>query len=81
MSSSDKRVHFGLGDEKQISSIEIRWPRGAVQTLKDVTADRILKVEEDVGHASACPLPAESRPFVWPFVGHASACQASGARP
>jgi len=58
MSSSDKRVHFGLGDEKQISSIEIRWPRGAVQTLKDVAADRILKVEEDVGHASACP-PAE----------------------
>ena len=59
MSSSDKRVHFGLGDEKQISSIEIRWPRGGVQTLKDVAADRIMKVEEDVGHASACP-PAES---------------------
>jgi hypothetical protein len=47
MSSSDKRVHFGLGDEKAISSIEIRWPRGAVQTLKDVAADRILKVEEE----------------------------------
>jgi hypothetical protein len=51
MSSSDKRVHFGLGPEKQIPSIEIRWPRGAVQTLKDVAADRILKVEEEVPHA------------------------------
>jgi len=50
MSSSDKRVHFGLGGEKQIASIEIRWPRGAVQTLKDVAADRFLKVEEDVSH-------------------------------
>ena len=46
ISSSDKRVHFGLGAEKQISSIEIRWPRGAVQQVKDVAADRFLKVEE-----------------------------------
>jgi enediyne biosynthesis protein E4 len=46
MSSSDKRVHFGLGKEKQVKSIEIRWPRGALQTLTDVAADRFLKVEE-----------------------------------
>jgi hypothetical protein len=46
ISSSDKRVHFGLGVEKQISSIEIRWPRGAVQQLTNVTADQFLKVEE-----------------------------------
>jgi enediyne biosynthesis protein E4 len=46
ISSSDKRVHFGLGAEKQISSIEIRWPRGAVQRLTNVAADRFLKVQE-----------------------------------
>jgi hypothetical protein len=46
MSSSDKRVHFGLGAETKIASIEIRWPSGTVQTLKDVKPDRILKVEE-----------------------------------
>jgi hypothetical protein len=46
MSSSDKRVHFGLGGEKGIASVEIRWPRGTVQTLTDVAADRFLKVEE-----------------------------------
>ena len=46
ISSSDKRVHFGLGTEKQVSSIEIRWPRGAVQKLTDVSADRILKIDE-----------------------------------
>ena len=46
ISSSDKRVHFGLGGEKQISSIEIRWPRGAVQQLTNVAADRFVKVEE-----------------------------------
>lgn len=46
MSSSDKRVHFGLGPESKIASVEIRWPRGTLQTLKDVFADQILNVEE-----------------------------------
>ena len=46
MSSSDKRVHFGLGPEKAIASLEIRWPSGAVQTLKKVRADQILTIKE-----------------------------------
>jgi enediyne biosynthesis protein E4 len=46
MSSSDRRVHFGLGRESAISSIEIRWPGGRVQTLSDVKADQILRVRE-----------------------------------
>jgi len=45
LSSSDRRVHFGLGSEKS-AAVEIRWPGGAVQTLKDVAADQILKIEE-----------------------------------
>lgn len=46
MSSSDKRVHFGLGQETKISSIEIRWPRGIQQVLKNVAADQFLKIDE-----------------------------------
>jgi len=46
MSSSDKRVHFGLGAETKIASVEIRWPSGIRQTLLNVTADQILTVEE-----------------------------------
>ena len=46
LSSSDRRVHFGLGQENSAASIELRWPSGIVQTLKDVPADRILQVEE-----------------------------------
>jgi hypothetical protein len=46
MSSSDKRVHFGLGAETEISSLEIKWPSGIVQTLKNVKADQILRVDE-----------------------------------
>ena len=52
ISSSDKRVYFGLGAEKQVSSIEIRWPRGAVQQLTNVAADRFLKVEEPAAVAA-----------------------------
>ncbi|HET9318957.1 MAG TPA: CRTAC1 family protein [Bryobacteraceae bacterium] len=46
MSSSDRRGHFGLGGEKSAASIEIRWPSGLVQTLTNVAADQILKIEE-----------------------------------
>ena len=46
MSSSDKRVHFGLGTEKEIRAIEIRWPRGKVQLLSNVKPDQFLRVEE-----------------------------------
>ena len=46
MSSSDRRVHFGLGSEKSAAAIEVRWPSGVLQTLKNVAADRILKIEE-----------------------------------
>jgi enediyne biosynthesis protein E4 len=45
-SSSDIRPHFGLGPDKQVADIEIRWPSGNVQHLKNVTADQILTVRE-----------------------------------
>jgi hypothetical protein len=46
MSSSDRRVHFGLGREKSIARVEIRWPSGIVQNLDQVAVDQILKIEE-----------------------------------
>ena len=46
LSSSDKRVHFGLGADASAQTIEIRWPSGIRQTLKNVAADQILQVDE-----------------------------------
>jgi enediyne biosynthesis protein E4 len=46
LSSSDKRVHFGLGQAKLVDTIEIRWPSGIHQTIRHVLADQILKVDE-----------------------------------
>jgi hypothetical protein len=45
-SSSDKRVHFGLGADTLIREIELRWPSGTVQELHNVKVDQILKVTE-----------------------------------
>jgi hypothetical protein len=45
LSASDKRVHFGLGADTT-ATMEIRWPSGIRQTLKDVPTDQILQVEE-----------------------------------
>ncbi len=46
LSSGDKRVHFGLGTAAVAATIEIRWPSGNVQTIRNVRADQILEVEE-----------------------------------
>jgi hypothetical protein len=45
VSASDKRLHFGLGDAG-IAQIEVTWPSGAEQTLKDVAADQFLEIRE-----------------------------------
>lgn len=48
LSSSDPRAHFGLGNSPVAQAIEIRWPSGIIQTLKNVAGDRILLLEEPV---------------------------------
>jgi hypothetical protein len=45
-SSSDRRVHFGLGSSTFVKLIRIRWPSGIVQTLQDTKADQFLTVTE-----------------------------------
>ena len=45
-SSSHHGVHFGLGKVDKIDKIEIIWPGGKVQVLRNVTADGVLQVRE-----------------------------------
>ena len=49
LSQNDLRVHFGLGAATKIASVEIRWPSGKVETLKDLGADRFYAVLEGQG--------------------------------
>jgi len=52
-SSSDKRVHFGLGKAAVIDRIELSWPTGVKQVLTDVKADQVLTVVESAQSAAA----------------------------
>ncbi len=45
-SSSAGPVHFGLGPNRSVDLVEIHWPSGIVQQMKDVAGDRIVEVTE-----------------------------------
>jgi len=45
-SSSDKRVYFGLGSAGVVDAIELTWPSGIKQVLKNIKADQVLTVTE-----------------------------------
>jgi enediyne biosynthesis protein E4 len=44
--SRDPRPHFGLGAFKTVKQLEIRWPSGTRQVLKDLPADKVDRIEE-----------------------------------
>lgn len=52
LSASDKRVHFGLGQDEVAESVEVRWPSGIVQKISKVRGDRILQIEEAEGETT-----------------------------
>ena len=52
-SSSDCRVHFGLGASSKAREIEILWPSGTKQILKDVAGDRVVTIEEPKAQSAA----------------------------
>ncbi len=48
-SSSDPRVHFGLGDAAHIDEIEVHWPDGQIESLKPPPVDCIVTVQQGRG--------------------------------
>jgi len=49
ISQNDLRVHFGLGKAAKVDVLEIRWPSGQVDTLKDVKPNQLIYVREGEG--------------------------------
>ena len=49
LSSSDPRVHFGLGEAAEAKSVTVRWPDGTLETFGDFTADRFVTLERGTG--------------------------------
>lgn len=57
--SSDLRLHFGLGNAKEIERLELVWPGGTTEVLRELAPGRILTIEEGKG-------VVESEPFRMP---------------
>ena len=49
ISQNDLRVHFGIGKCEKVDLLEIRWPSGLVDSLKDVKANQLVYVKEGLG--------------------------------
>jgi enediyne biosynthesis protein E4 len=48
-SQNDLRVHFGIGKAESVELLEIRWPSGLVETLKDIKPNQVIFVKEGEG--------------------------------
>jgi hypothetical protein len=48
-SHDDLRLHFGLGSATHADRIEVRWPSGRIETLRDVAGDRVVSIQEGAG--------------------------------
>jgi hypothetical protein len=45
-SASDARVPFGMGASRVAKEIQIKWPSGRMQVLRDVAVDRVIEISE-----------------------------------
>jgi hypothetical protein len=63
-SQNDLRLLFGLGSATQVDKIEVRWPDGSEETMKDILADQRIVVRQGKGLSSQklLPLPRIYKP-------------------
>ena len=48
-SHDDLRLHFGLGSASRVETIQVRWPSGATETVRNVAARRVITIKEGEG--------------------------------
>jgi hypothetical protein len=58
ISQNDLRIHFGLGKVDKVELLEVRWPSGQVDTMKDVKANQLVTVKEGQGIVKTEEFPA-----------------------
>jgi len=49
LSNSDPRLHIGLGKQRRVSKLEIKWPDGKQEVYKDLESDQYLTIEKGKG--------------------------------
>jgi hypothetical protein len=48
-SAQDPRLHFGLGSRQTVDVVEVRWPSGLTDVIKNVAVNHFVTVKEGVG--------------------------------
>ncbi len=61
LSQNDLRVHFGIGKASKVELLEVKWPSGQVDTLKDVTVNQLVFVKEGEGIARTMQFGKDSK--------------------
>ena len=61
LSSSDPRLHFGLGDEMK-ADIEVHWPNGLQESATSLAADQLVTFREGSGIVAKTGLPSNNPP-------------------
>jgi len=59
LSQNDLRLHFGLGKETSMTSVEISWPSGKKEIYHDLAADFIYTVVEGGGITQRTPFSGQ----------------------
>jgi len=49
ISQNDLRIHFGIGKAEKVELLEIRWPSGQIDALKDIKPNQLIFVKEGQG--------------------------------
>jgi hypothetical protein len=49
ISQNDLRVHFGLGVNREVTRLEVRWPNGLEEVWEHVASNQILVLKEGTG--------------------------------
>jgi enediyne biosynthesis protein E4 len=55
ISQNDLRIHFGIGKTEKVDLLEIRWPSGQLDTLKDIKPNQLIYVKEGEGIVRTVP--------------------------
>jgi enediyne biosynthesis protein E4 len=57
ISHNDSRLHFGLGEEKTVRKIAVRWPNGEVEEFPGTPAETLVRLVESSGRTTPVPMP------------------------
>jgi hypothetical protein len=62
LSQNDLRPYFGLGAADKMDRVEVSWPSGQAELLRDVPSDFIYTITEGQGITARLPLPPPLKP-------------------